>query len=388
MKQLILIIFVATIISCNNRQNYSAKNVLCDVEEMNISTALENKDLIISDIVDSVKIITLETTEKSILSSINQVIIGDNFIYIRDNYESGGVAIFKKDGSFLKRLSHGGGPGEINRAMRISYDKYNKKLLVDDTRNILIYNEKGDFIKDISPEFIYADFIAFKDKYLFFQLDIQNKETNLPSFIITDTLFKAIDKFYLNKKRYVMGGDFLSYTDNQDEVTFFRPLDNSIYSIGYDGKIVTKYKLSFPDLEANTDKYNECRDNTFWIELNKEQKGKCYFVGDFAETNNYLFFRFDKIRKGDVYVYINKKTKEVFSGINPFMTKELPNMGLLAGSYGNYFVKYLSLEFFGGFEAMSKIIEANKKFLSEDDLTKLKNYKDDDNPILILYKMK
>lgn len=100
MKQLLLIIIIAIIISCNNQQNYSERNVICDVEEINISSALENNDLIISDIVDSVKIIVLETTEKSILSSINQVIIGDNFIYIRDNYESGGVAIFKKDGSW------------------------------------------------------------------------------------------------------------------------------------------------------------------------------------------------------------------------------------------------------------------------------------------------
>ena len=61
---------------------------------------------------------------------------------------------------------------------------------------------------------------------------------------------------------------------------------------------------------------------------------------------------------------------------------------MLVGSYNNCFVKYLPLEFFGGINVLPEIIEANKDYLSKEDLDKLKNYKQDDNPLLFFYKLK
>ena len=123
-------------------------------------------------------------------------------------------------------------------------------------------------------------------------------------------------------------------------------------------------------------------------DIDLTQPGKCYFSGDFAETDNYIFMRFTKIRKGDVYVYMDKRTKAIYGGLNPFGTYLLPNMGMLVGASDNYFVKHLHLEYFGGINSLHKILNNNKSFLSNEDYQKLSDYRDDDNPILVFYKLK
>lgn len=389
MKNLLFIILIISFWGCNTQPHFTVSNVENTAEIIDVTTALENESLKIDDIIDSMSLIILETNDESLLSSIDQIVIGDEYIYVLDAYQLGSVAIFTKDGKFLKRISQGNGPGEINRAMSIAYDKYARQLLVQDIRALNVYSEQGEFVKDVNFNYLYGELIALKNNYLFFQYDFQNLETNFPSFFLTDKSFKVTDLFYINYKRYVMGHNFMSSTDDCNQIIFHRPLDNSIYLIKSDGSISTKYSFSFSDLEANTDKYDYCRDNSFDRELDNSQGGKYYFSGDFAETDNYIFLRYSKIRYGDVYLYINKKNKEMRCGVNPlFTSKLLPNMGMLVGSYNNCFVKYLPLEFFGGINVLPEIIEANKDYLSKEDLDKLKNYKQDDNPLLFFYKLK
>ncbi len=391
MKTIYALLVVFTIIcwSCHSSPSFRSCKVECNAEDIDLTSALSNEKLTIDDLLDSMYIVALETSSNSILSSVKNIILGDQYIYILDNYGSGGVAIFYRDGRFLKRLSHGDGPGEIERATSIAFDKYNQRLLVNNNRRISIFNHTGEFVKNVDPGFIFGDFIALQDYYLFYQYDFQNLETNMPSFIVTDTLFQIKETFYLEYKRYVMGSRFLSYSDCENEIIFSRPLDNSIYTINLSGEIDAKYNFVYRDLEADLDKYDYCRDNTFFLETEKNQKGKVYYSGDFAETDNYLYLRFNKLGEGDVYMYINKISNEIRSGIDPFIQSYLlPNKGVMIGNYGNFFAKYLPLEFFGGISAIPKIIESNKPFLSEDDLAKLVQYKEDDNPILFFYKLK
>ena len=73
----------------------------------------EEKEFNFGSILKTVRLVPLETTNKSLLDHIQKIITTDEYIYIMDRYKEGSIIIFTKDGKFVKRLSHGQGPGEL-----------------------------------------------------------------------------------------------------------------------------------------------------------------------------------------------------------------------------------------------------------------------------------
>ncbi|MDR0558714.1 MAG: 6-bladed beta-propeller, partial [Prevotellaceae bacterium] len=74
-------------------------------------------------LVNDIKLIPLETTDESLLDDINKIIITDSHIYIFDELKGGGLAVFDRNGKFIKRMSYGQGPGDIARLYDISFDE-------------------------------------------------------------------------------------------------------------------------------------------------------------------------------------------------------------------------------------------------------------------------
>ena len=50
-------------------------------------------------------------------------------IYIHDDLKGGGIAIFDKEGNFIKRISNGKDPGELVRLYDIDFDENNNELV-------------------------------------------------------------------------------------------------------------------------------------------------------------------------------------------------------------------------------------------------------------------
>lgn len=132
--------FVVT--ACQNEQPYT-DNIIQTAYAPNSSSPMY------SNIVDSIAFIPLETTEKSLLGDIKQLIVTENYIVITDGIS---VKCFDSNGEYRYNFGRiGRGRGEYVRIENISYDS--GILYVFDQRSLLSYNvTTGDFINKIDFE--------------------------------------------------------------------------------------------------------------------------------------------------------------------------------------------------------------------------------------------
>lgn len=106
--------------------------------------------------IDSIKIIPLETTDESLITHIEKILLTQDKQMIILN--STGIILFDSEGKFLFRIGKiGRAPGEYQKIYDICLD--GKFLLaVDHNNNVLKYSlETGEFIQQITP--------IFPDKY-------------------------------------------------------------------------------------------------------------------------------------------------------------------------------------------------------------------------------
>jgi hypothetical protein len=96
----------------------------------------------ISDIVDTIKIVALETSRESILSFIGGLRIYGDRIVIHDGNE--GIAIFDINGKYIRHIHRGQGPEEINYSL--DFDADNQYLYILQQEKISKFTLDGEFV--------------------------------------------------------------------------------------------------------------------------------------------------------------------------------------------------------------------------------------------------
>jgi hypothetical protein len=135
-----------------------------------VSLDLVNKSqaINITDIVDSVKFIKLETTDESLIGEIRHVIFYDGLYYINEK-KSASVLVFDETGKYKFKISKKGrGPGEYGEISRLLIDKKNRRILIYDVhaRKMIYYTLEGQFVKEIhnfSDAAVARDLILLSD---------------------------------------------------------------------------------------------------------------------------------------------------------------------------------------------------------------------------------
>ena len=100
--------------------------------------------LTIGDLVDTMKVVALETTSASILSRIKLIKIVGEYIIIKDDYQNGSITLFNINGKFIRRIPHGDGPGEINAVRCFDVDE--QFFYVLQYGKVNKYTYAGDFV--------------------------------------------------------------------------------------------------------------------------------------------------------------------------------------------------------------------------------------------------
>ncbi len=259
MKKIKLIVIVFFVFfSCNtnekeiNINNENTETISVEKAESNI----KSKKLLAKNI----EYIPLETTEESLFGNIDDLQIIDNLFFILDKRNSKGVFVFDKTGKFLYKIQRLGlGSGEYSKITDFKHNKITNELEIydDGQQKIIIYNIKGEFIREINNKVNFYRFfpldknqryyytIFFKNKlklnqdkeYRLFKID--NKSSN----IIYNALSFNDDLTY--QKILGLPQNFYSvYGDNA--VLFYEAYNNHIYELKNDS-ISVKYKIDFVD---------------------------------------------------------------------------------------------------------------------------------------------
>lgn len=404
MKQYIFIILFVLSASCTRQKEttrFSEKEIqsleLGNTSDMKLSADsittidlnrfLKKQTYEFGSLIDEMKLIPLETsTDESLLAAIHKIIITDSNIYIQDRYKGGGIVIFNQDGKFIKRISHGHGPGEISRLQEITYDPYGKKLIVYTNPFLITYTSNGELLEQIKIPFAAYNIAALPNGYIFKTLDEPNnvhlgKWKDCTLLITDDKLALTSAAFPVPSCPVNYGGYHYLYP-NDDAVNVTMNFGDTIYEYKVASKeLKIKYILDYNEKKL-PDSYLKEKSKEFHSVL--AENDYYFYLGEYLETeSNNAFFLENKYIGRQTIVYRDKRTGNLIGGTYGLfhVDNEIPPIGLPRATVGEYFV---SIHQPNGKGASL----ANSSILSSEDKLKIKDLNEDDNPVLVLYRLK
>ena len=206
MGKILFVLATLIILGCNalnvNRDGVS-NEVIDSSEIIDASNAFKSEEIEIEDYLHDIKIIKLETTDMSILSDIRQLLVTKKYIYVKDSYKNGGVAIFDIYGKFVKRLPNGAAPHEIGRAGAMCVESKSGNLFILDQAayKILEFSADGEYINNYYVGKMVGDVAVEKNRFLFVQRGIQN-ESGYFVLSLSDRLLKSFTDLYLGEEPF------------------------------------------------------------------------------------------------------------------------------------------------------------------------------------------
>ena len=386
-NKFVLFILFLLICRCNSstNTNVSYVNTSDDGEtKFDLTEALESKSVLyLDDLIDSIQIIPLETISQSLLSvPIWSIHVSSDNIFVQD---PSNIIIFNHTGQFIKTLEKGSGPNEIGYPRVMFYNEKNNYLYVYDAvgEKIMKYSSNGVFLSynSIDQHIAIRDFAVADSRMLLAQHEFSNNF----ALSIGDTL-GTIDNLY------VFGVDIYPFLFRKYIMPYEggfnikKLLDNKIYyckdSIPY-----VKYILKYPMVDIDYSLYSKMSEMEDAL-----PDGKYIFTGDYLETHDYLFTIF---RSGGIYIktlFTNKTSGNsvCFEG-KPHSVINFVSIESTLTNGNNWFVGVIYPEHFASKDISEKYRwdGSNPNYLiSDKDMEKLRAIDPDDNPIIVLFKLK
>ena len=373
-------------ISCGEKNSNISYTVYDSdsIQHIDLNQCLKNSEYYVSDILESVKIVCLETNENSLLASIAKIIVTEDRIFIRDLYMGGGVAIFDNTGKFIKRLVNGNGPGEVQIIQDLNYDKFTNELVIIDNHQLKKYDKDGNFKENILLKYPCGYLISCNQNgYLF--SNVYGCESDIST--LTNYCVLNVDRNYDVKQLLLPFSESAKIVPASAKAIEYN--DNTLISVSFCDTIY-KYKndslrpymtIDYSSVKLDIEQFTSMQDY-FEKVLISNDRSKADFKGQFYEnsTHQIMALAFASY----VYsIFIDKKTNNIQSGIYcTYDDDKGVNIIAPAGVYNDWFYEVCNASDF-----KHNVITSNE-FISQEDLAKLESLKEDDNPYLVFYKLK
>ena len=285
--------------SCSQSPKESVEN-----DWLEIPLSLEQREHVIgiSDFVENIQYVVLETTSDCLLGNIDKMIITDDGDYVMvDMNKARSIYVFDENGNFKRKVgSYGQGPNEYVSLTDVSC--YKDKVYVWDSagKKILEYKLDNSFVNSYSfPYTAYSMTCVEEGKFAFGCDYVHNadllSDNSYPSLMLFDALNKDVTPL-LHFDRKVSSLGYMATLNNLCGNNFYLPLNDTIYYVGKDG-------LHHKRVLAYEDKYKERRDDyvneSKRRQLNSDDAMESFFKGEYPHLITYfssgnfdlLFFR-------------------------------------------------------------------------------------------------
>ena len=323
--ELIILMGAALMGSCKNSPEGSLKqaaeasikempvNDTCrtiKVPDMSLETMIN-----VETIFDSVSFVRLSNKPEAILGGVNQLIINDSLLIIRDCYSTKSVKIFSLSGDYLRRIgNYGRGPGEYMQPTYMQLTPDGNILIWDQfLRKLSCYDLAGKFLYAANVPFFCLKFYRFgNSRYMFNSVNSDNDKFKA---IINYSLFECNDRMEpVYRGLYRKKGTYESFlTDHnffdRDSILYYHPIYcDTIYSVRPDRTIKAEFAFDFGRQTVP----ERLRKGKRRKEVRREQSLEKYsfMSGDFYLTDHYLHFGYTRAHRQ-------------FNGIYSFDTGEL-----------------------------------------------------------------
>lgn len=334
------------------------------------------KQMNLSEFVDSISLVLLETNDYSLLKSVQALNVTDSLFIVEDK---GVMLSFNKRGDFLFSTCslQGEGPHDYYSGMDFTLLPEGNIEVFDAVRcKLLSYNKEFQYVstyklpKDILPV---SGYLYLSDDYRLF---INKNELKL--FSVSEN--KIVDMYeelgiphfnIFNKNGFqVKGNSIFVSTKHQ----------NYYYEL-----IVDKKKLELRAIcefdfgdEANLDlaDFPKGKDERFYLKYFDNNPRKSYVTDKYVDDErNMCFFIYDN---KSYFAYQNRRM-----GINQVYYNEISTQEqfMPANFYKNGVFYYVS-------EPLYLQFLVDKSLMSLEDINKIELIREDDNPVIICYKLK
>jgi hypothetical protein len=220
------LIVIICMFSCKNNSKHtdfigSDNNANTLMVSLNMD---DDQKIDLTEFIDSVRFIRLETNDECLIGRIQNVIYYDGIYYIQDNFASS-VFAFDETGKFIFKIcKKGRGPGEYIKISRLLIDYSKNRLLIYDNemRKMIYYTLDGNHIKDIhhfSDKAMITDIILLSDgSFLCYEPFFLNKYWGVWK---VDSTGKFNEFLWKQKNKY-------PYTYHQYSSYFYELRDNNV----------------------------------------------------------------------------------------------------------------------------------------------------------------
>jgi len=404
MQKYILFFLTALLISCSNNQKQksrfseeqisslqldSTKILTTEIDSLikvDLNPFLQKQHFDFGSLIKEVRLVPLETTDESLVDDILKILVTEQYIYIMDDFKGSGIAIFDKNGKFVKRIPHGQGPGELYRLYDIAYDAENNELIAYQHPYLIFYTSSGIFLRQKKLPFGFYNFTVIPSGYIFKTLDRQGnghlEHLEDYTLFITDKEFRlnSVGLFY-SPKGSIRGGYNYLY-NNGNTITITQGYTDTIYQfIRETNTLKAKYVLDYskkklPESYLYLDAYSKfnsiVRQNDYY-----------FYIGEKLDTEyQTVFFLMNDYIGLKTIIYMDKLTGHLIGGTNAdFNMNEIPSIGFPSAVSGNYFISvHLSNE--------NDSFLSNSSIITEEDKKKIKSLTEDNNPVLVFFQLK
>lgn len=349
----------------------------------------KENQLFLSNIIDSLSIIPLETTEQSLLSDIEKLEY-DEGVYFVQNGQDYLVYIFNEDGSFSKQpVKKGGGPGELRFPRNFALDKMSKEIWMTNNSSFLTYTYDGIYLENKPYSLGFSDFCVEKNGNIYFYTNKNNNSHIGDGFLTGNiTLLSPEGK----KKTWFKSKAALERKPNEPFMSFFT---HTPFSEQEDGRITCHYAFcdtiySIQDdcvsplyvVDLGNDKAKIDLDQISGGDVDKyilANPETVWYVRDVIETSDLVSFSYNIGTAYSAKVYYNKTNGHVLEGRlnNDLLGGEIK----MLGKRGKRFIGYVSA-------TDIQLGEKLSTFISSKSFSELKKITPENNPVLIEFTLK
>lgn len=348
-------------------------------QHLNLNPFLvKDKEFDFGALLKEINFVPLETTAQSRLGQIRKVVTTAEHIYIMDDLDEWGIAIFTRQGKFVKRIPNGKKPEQLYRLYDIDFNTQTNELIAYKHSFLLIFDKEGNFLRFKYLPIGFLNMAATPDGYVLKSLVGQNRNLGDKSnyrlqFINKDLKLNAValpdkeSKAFSAKSYLYRVADLVKITaEISDTIYQYNPKDNKLaaeFILDYDQKLPRSYiygkEFSVFENAIRNHNYNYC-------------------IGDYIETTYHNVF-FISNKTGNVVVYRDKHSGNMVGGSIAQSKQGLPFLAFPDTFYDDQLIKY----YYPGANDYEVLKEMS--FLSEENKKKSESFKKGDNPILIYY---
>ena len=349
----------------------SAARANAEVEEaeeglpvINLSAGVEEvKQLNLSDAVERVEIVKLETTDKSLLSGIFKLEVTDNDIWVTHMRDQR-IYRFSHDGKFLNTVGkQGEGPEEYVRIHDfIIDDKKKEAYAISALKGIKVYDFGDNFLREQTGQWLSPQlFTGSSDKIILHEgqfilsqnlavnFPIQNPKDSLWSVAVVDNSFKKTKLFknpiHIGKEDDIMANrapaqeGWFNYITEQiptaidcynNRLTFKMPGTDTIYIYNNANKeLQPRYAITTNESKGDYIKTN------MWI---KDRSDYDYFmIANYFDTKDYIYLVCSKGEQIMTYSYDKKNhTVRQAKRQGKIVARDVPFKGIFGKPHLNF----------------------------------------------------